>query len=120
MKKGGASTRAPAGRVENCQIGVVLAYASAAAHALIDGELYLTESWTADRDCAVPPASVTISRPSLGWSSARSNAPLMRVPFFWLTTNEAYCQVKYPRVWLEQRDASYVRATRRMLTSWVQ
>src|SRR6478672_10972168 len=38
-----------AGRVENCQIGVFLAYASGAGHALIDRELYLPESWTSDR-----------------------------------------------------------------------
>ena len=30
-----------AGRVENCQIGVFLAYASGNGHALIDRELYL-------------------------------------------------------------------------------
>jgi hypothetical protein len=39
-----------AGRVENCQVGVFLAYAGAAGHALIDRELYLPESWTSDRD----------------------------------------------------------------------
>jgi SRSO17 transposase len=39
-----------AGRIENCQIGTFLAYASVHGHALIDRELYLPESWTADRD----------------------------------------------------------------------
>ena len=39
-----------AGRIENCQIGVFLAYATRRGHALIDRELYLPESWTADRD----------------------------------------------------------------------
>ncbi|MPY86282.1 MAG: IS701 family transposase, partial [Actinophytocola sp.] len=39
-----------AGRIENCQIGVFLAYASQAGHALIDRELYVPESWTSDRD----------------------------------------------------------------------
>src|SRR5262249_25851085 len=39
-----------AGRTENCQIGVFLAYASARGHALIDRELYLPASWTGDRD----------------------------------------------------------------------
>ena len=38
-----------AGRVENCQIGTFLAYASPRGHALIDRELYVPESWTADR-----------------------------------------------------------------------
>ena len=39
-----------AGRTENCQIGVFLAYASAHGHALIDRELYLPRSWTEDRE----------------------------------------------------------------------
>ena len=44
-----------AGRTENCQIGVFLAYASARGHALIDRELYLPQSWTGDRDrCRAP------------------------------------------------------------------
>src|SRR5207237_9065390 len=39
-----------AGRVENCQIGVFLAYASRAGHTLVDRELYLPKSWTNDRE----------------------------------------------------------------------
>jgi SRSO17 transposase len=38
-----------AGRIENCQIGVFLAYASRYGRALIDRALYLPESWVADR-----------------------------------------------------------------------
>jgi SRSO17 transposase len=34
------------------------------------------------------------------------------VPFSWVTADEAYGQVKYLRVWLEQHDVSYVLATR--------
>src|ERR1700756_2522607 len=37
-----------AGRTENCQVGVRLAYASKYGHALIDGELYLPQSWAQD------------------------------------------------------------------------
>jgi SRSO17 transposase len=39
-----------AGRVENCQLGVFLAYAGPHARALIDRELYLPRSWTDDRE----------------------------------------------------------------------
>ena len=39
-----------AGRVENCQLGVVLAYASPKGRALVDRELYLPKSWTDDPD----------------------------------------------------------------------
>src|ERR671937_1760359 len=37
-----------AGRIENCQIGVFLAYASRHGQALIDRALYLPERWAAD------------------------------------------------------------------------
>jgi SRSO17 transposase len=36
------------GKVENCQIGTFLAYASPKGRALIDRELYLSKSWTDD------------------------------------------------------------------------
>ena len=38
-----------AGRIENCQIGVVLAYRFSKGHALIDRELYLPQAWCEDR-----------------------------------------------------------------------
>jgi hypothetical protein len=34
------------------------------------------------------------------------------VPFAWVTADEAYGQVKYLRVWLEERDAAHVLATK--------
>ncbi|WP_280309465.1 IS701 family transposase [Nocardia abscessus] len=37
------------GRVENCQLGIFLAYSGEWGQALIDRELYLPESWTGDR-----------------------------------------------------------------------
>ena len=40
-----------AGRVENCQVGVFLAYVTpGGSRALIDRELYLPEKWTGDRE----------------------------------------------------------------------
>ncbi|MFR9751831.1 transposase [Nocardia sp. 004] len=39
-----------AGRVENCRLGVFLAYAAGSGRALIDRELYLPESWVGDAD----------------------------------------------------------------------
>jgi SRSO17 transposase len=40
------------GKIDNCQIGVFLAYATGASRALIDRELYLPRAWTDDRDRA--------------------------------------------------------------------
>jgi SRSO17 transposase len=49
-----------AGRIENCQVGVFLSYASSRGHTLLDRELYLPKSWTDDqercREAHVPPA----------------------------------------------------------------
>ncbi len=39
-----------AGRIENCQLGVILAYATSKGRTLIDRELYLPKSWTGDRE----------------------------------------------------------------------
>jgi SRSO17 transposase len=50
-----------AGRVENAQVGVFLAYAGAKGHALIDRALYLPTEWTDDRrrcEAAGVPANV--------------------------------------------------------------
>src|SRR5215218_2479235 len=37
-----------AGRIENCQVGVFLAYASPSGRAFLDRELYLPEEWASD------------------------------------------------------------------------
>jgi len=105
-----------AGRIENCQIGVFLAYAAPAGHALIDRELYLPESWTNDRErcraAGIPDEVEFATKPVLA-QAMLARAVEADVPFSWVTADEAYGQVKYLRVWLEQRDVSYVLATRR-------
>jgi SRSO17 transposase len=104
-----------AGRVENCQIGTFLAYASDRGHALIDRELYLPESWTGDRDrcraAGVPDDVEFATKPRQGMAMLE-RAMAAGVPFSWVTADEAYGQVKYLRVWLEERDTAYVLATK--------
>lgn len=105
-----------AGRVENCQIGVFLAYSGTGGHALIDRELYLPESWTCDRDrCRAAGIGDEVefaTKPVLALHMIE-RALDAHVPFSWVTADEAYGQVKYLRVGLEQREVSYVLATRR-------
>src|SRR3954470_17420228 len=59
-----------AGRVENCQVGVFLGYASRHGRALIDRALYLPEGWAGDagrRAGAGVPAEVAfVTEPELG------------------------------------------------------
>ncbi|MFC3986859.1 IS701 family transposase, partial [Streptosporangium jomthongense] len=56
-----------AGRIENCQIGVFVAYASPRGRALIDRELYLPKSWLADRErcarAAIPASAAFATKP---------------------------------------------------------
>ena len=105
-----------AGRTENCQIGVFLAYASARGHALIDRELYLPQSWTEDRPrcraAGIPDAVEFAPKARLAQAMiARTLAA--GVPFAWFTADEVYGQAKYLRTWLEEQGVSYVVAIRR-------
>ena len=61
-----------AGRIENCQIGVFLAYASVNGRTLLDRELYLPQVWAEDlerREAGVP-ESVSAFRLSPDWRSS--------------------------------------------------
>src|SRR5207245_4722361 len=57
------------GRVDNCQVGVLLSYVTAVGHGLIDRELYVPEEWCRDaarRLAAHIPASLTFrTKPEL-------------------------------------------------------
>src|SRR5689334_19746370 len=93
-----------AGRIENCQIGTFLAYAGAGGHALIDRELYLPEPWIADPDqcrrAGVPEGTEFETKPRQAMAML-ARAFAAKVPFAWITADEAYGQVKYLRLWLE-------------------
>ena len=60
-----------AGRIENCQIGAFLAYASAQGRTLLDRELYLPQVWAEDwerRLEAGAPRDVAFrTKPQLAW-----------------------------------------------------
>ena len=104
-----------AGRIENCQIGTFLAYASARGHALIDRGLYLPEPWIADRDrcrAAGIPDEVEFATEPRQAMVMLSRAFAAGVPFAWVTADEAYGQVKCLRVWRDEHDASYVVSTK--------
>src|SRR6476620_9981158 len=58
-----------AGRIENAQVAVYLAYAGARGHAMIDRELYLPSCWTADPErmaaAGVPDDITFLTKPAL-------------------------------------------------------
>lgn len=79
-----------------------LTYASRYEHALIDRELYLPEQWIADRDqggsrcreVGVPEEVEFATKPRQPMVMLQ-RAFDARVPFSWVTADEAYGQVKY-------------------------
>nr|BFE57528.1 hypothetical protein GCM10020063_020540 [Dactylosporangium thailandense] len=102
-----------AGRIENAQVGVFLAYASPRGRALIDRELYLPKEWTDDRqrcrDAGVPDVVRFATKPLLAQEMVE-RALEAQVPFGWLTGDEAYGQDTKLRMWLELNDIAHVLA----------
>ena len=102
-----------AGRVENCQLGVFLAYASPAGRALIDAELYLPRSWTGDRarcaEAGIPGEVGFATKPELA-RQMLGRALDAGVPARWATADEAYGQDHKFRTFVEQRRLGYVVA----------
>lgn len=102
-----------AGRIENCQIGVFLSYASALGHALLDRELYLPREWTEDKDrraaARVPEKLEFATKPQLARRMIE-RAVAAKVPFAWITGDEIYGDDRRLRVWLEQEDLHFVFA----------
>ena len=114
-----------AGRVENCQIGVFLAYASRHGHALIDRALYLPEGWSEDparRAAAAIPAEVEVTfatKPALAIRMIE-RALEAGVPCSWGLGDEIYGSDRRLRMALEQRGKPFVLAVRgnEKLWSW--
>ena len=110
-----------AGRIENCQIGVFLAYASGKGHALIDRELYLPKEWTEDparREAAGIAQEVGFAtKPELARRMiARAIAADM--PFAWVLGDEVYGSDRRLRLDLEQQERPFVLAIRSNEKLW--
>jgi SRSO17 transposase len=105
-----------AGRVENCQLGVFLAYASPIGRALIDRELYLPKSWIVDSDrradAGVPAEIGFATKPVLA-TSMIGRALDAGMPCSWVTADEAYGHDSKFRAALDQRRVGYVVAVPR-------
>jgi SRSO17 transposase len=102
-----------AGRVENCQIGVFLAYASARGHALLDRELYLPQEWTQDRErctqAGIPQERPFATKPALA-RQMLERAFQAGVPATWVTGDSVYGDDRRLRLWLEAHARAYVLA----------
>jgi SRSO17 transposase len=101
------------GKVDNCQIGVFLSYASPLGYALLDRELYLPQEWTDDRErcqqAGIPEDRGFATKPQLARQMlARTFAA--GVPARWVTGDSVYGDDRRLRMWLEGQPYAYVLA----------
>jgi SRSO17 transposase len=113
-----------AGRIENCQVGVFLAYASPLGQALIDRRLYLPEAWAGDaarrQHVQVPEAITFATKPQIACDLIAA-ALDAGTPCAWVLADAVYGSDSRLRRMLEARGQPYVLAVRsnhalRMLT----
>ncbi len=103
-----------AGRVENCQAGVFLAYAAPdGSRALIGRELYLPGKWASDRDrcraAGIGDDVAFAAKPQLAGKMI-GRAVEAAVPFSWVAGDEVYGGNPGLRSCLEEEGISYVMA----------
>ena len=111
-----------AGRIENCQIGVFLAYASWQGRAFLDRELYLPREWADDPDrrqeAGVPDDTTFQTKPELA-QQMLERALAAAVPAVWVTGDEVYGGARGLRLWLEAEQQPFVLAIKRNEPLWV-
>jgi SRSO17 transposase len=110
-----------AGRIENCQLGVFLAYAGAAGRAFLDRELYLPREWADDAarraEAGVPTDVAFRTKPELA-RAMLERALDAGVPAGWVAGDEVYGGDRRLRVWLEERGVAHVLAVKRSEPLW--
>jgi SRSO17 transposase len=102
-----------AGRVENCQIGVFLTYASPQGHLLLDRALYLPQEWTNDearcKRAGIPAERTFATKPQLAQQMLQ-RAFDKGVPAAWVTGDSVYGDNRSLRLWLEEDSHAHVLA----------
>jgi SRSO17 transposase len=102
-----------AGRIENCQIGVFLTYASPKGYTFLDRELYLPKEWAADaerrKEAGVPESVEFATKPQLAQGMLQ-RALEAGVPASWVTGDEVYGGDRRLRIWLEEQEQPFVLA----------
>jgi SRSO17 transposase len=104
-----------AGKVDNAQVAVYLAYATTAGHGVIDRELYLPQGWTDDparcRAAGVPDQVGFATKPELARVMLERVLDA-QVPAGWVTADEVYGNSPALRGWLEGRQLPFVLAVK--------
>ncbi len=93
------------GKVDNCQVGVFLAYAAQGGHGPLDRRLYLTEDWAADRkrrqQTHVPKEVVFAEKWRIALDLLQRSSP--QVPHGWVSGDDAFGRVTEFRAELRHR-----------------
>ena len=101
------------GRIENCQIGVFLAYASHAGRAFLDRELYLPQVWAEDterrHEAGIPDAVTFATKPEVA-KAMLERTFAASVPAAWAAGDEVYGNDRGLQQWLESKHRFYVLA----------
>jgi SRSO17 transposase len=110
-----------AGRIENCQVGVFLGYATAQGRALLDRALYLPKAWAADparrERAGVPPALAFATKLVLARHMIE-RAVTAGVPAAWVTADAVYGSDYHFRLALENQGLGYVVGVRADFAVW--
>ena len=110
-----------AGRIENCQVGVFLAYAGVKGRTLLDRELYLPQVWARDwerrREAGVPDSVGFRTKPQLAQFMLGRTLE-SGVPFAWFTGDEVYGSDRNLRLWLEREEIAHVMAIKSNEKLW--
>jgi SRSO17 transposase len=110
-----------AGRIENCRVGVFLAYASPKGRTFPDRELYLPREWAEDaarrEEAGVPGTVEFATKPQLA-RRMLGRALDGGVPAAWVTGDEVYGGDRRLRRWLEERRQPFVLAVESTEPLW--
>ena len=103
-----------AGRVENCQVGVFLAYAGARGYTLLDAELYLPQKGWTDQPArlqavGLAPDTPFATKPQLA-QRLLARAQAAGVALAWVVGDTVHGHSGTLRAWLEARDQAYLLA----------
>src|SRR5215210_6639290 len=110
-----------AGKTENCQVGVFLAYASRRGQAFIDRELYLPEEWAQDqhrRERAGVPERVRMRTKPLLAREMLGRALDGGVRAAWVVADSVYGDTRRLGMFLEEREQPYVLGVSGKAYAW--
>jgi SRSO17 transposase len=112
-----------AGKVENCQIGVLLSYATPQGHVFLDRRLYLPEEWCDDpqrRGRAKVPEEVRFQTKSEQAIAMLEQAWERGVPMRWVAGDEVYGDATLLRDTVTEHGRLYVLAVSRITPVWTE